>query len=301
VLVLQIFPVGNAVMADRYTYLSSFGIFLVAASGYGYLSGKYPSQKTLLLGLFMAYAALLGAGTVKRAGVWQSSYTFWNDVMEKYPGFYPAINNLGVLYKDDGKTEEAIRMFSQSIGVYEKNPVAYFHRGSLRGKSGQLQEAIADLDMAIRYQPDFIKAYSNRAIAKAMLKDYPGAVADLDRVVAREKSEEAYINRGTLRNEMKEFALAIRDFGEAVKINPSCANCYYALGFACYRAARYPDAVKAFTACIGLNPSADYAYYYRALSNIETGENSEVCSDLEQASRLGVSDARPALEKYCRR
>ena len=167
--------------------------------------------------------------------------------------------------------------------------------------AGQLSEAIADLDLAIRYSPASIKAYINRAIAKAMVKDYPGALADLDWVLAREKNGEAYLNRGILENELKKYTEAIPDFQEAIKLNGSCSACYYSMGKAYYYMKGYQEAIKSLSTCIAINPSDGNAYYYRALSYMETGKRDSSCSDLEQANKLGVKNAGPVLEKYCRR
>ncbi|MEI7661005.1 MAG: tetratricopeptide repeat protein [Bacteroidota bacterium] len=300
ILVLQIFPVGSAVMADRYTYLSSFGLFFLVAWGIGFLFERFASTRVLVAGLFVLYAAGLSAGSNQRCRTWHDSYSFWNDVMEKYPHFYPAINNLGVFNEKEGNMEEAFRLFDNSIRVNQHNPEAYFHRGSIYGKAGQSQEAISDFTQAIGYSPTFTKAYINRAIARAMIRDYPGAMADLDRVLAKEKNGEAFLNRGIMLNEIKRYDQAIPDLQEAVKLDPSCVKCCYSLGLACYNARRYPEAINAFSTCIGLEPAYGSAYYYRALSGIESGKGGSSCNDLQKAVSLGIREAEPLLDQYCR-
>jgi tetratricopeptide (TPR) repeat protein len=299
-LVLQLFPVGSAVMADRYTYLSSFGFFFLVALGSGFLMQNRAATRLMIPGLFLAYAALLSFVSNQRCAVWHDSYSFWNDIVEKYPHFYPAINNLGEFYEKDGRTEEAFQQFSNSIKAHEDNPNAYFHRGSIYGKSGQSREAIADFSQAIRFSPGFTQAYVNRAIARAMIEDYTGALADLDSVIRREKNEGAYFNRGILKNQMKVYAQAVADFQEAIKLNPSCARCYYSMGMANYHAKLYPAAAAAFSAYLSLDPQSGNAYYYRALCRIEGGRPDSICSDLDRAVKLGNKEAGPYLEQYCR-
>ena len=298
--VIQLFPVGSALMADRYTYLSSFGLFFLMALGMGFLLQKVKSQRTVLLTIFILYSATLAVFTYQRCSAWHDSYSFWTDVMVKYPAFYPAIDNLGLFYEKEGNIEKAVDLYSNSIKVHPGNSNAYFHRGSIYGRAGQLSEAIADLDLAIRYSPASIKAYINRAIAKAMVKDYPGALADLDWVLAREKNGEAYLNRGILENELKKYTEAIPDFQEALKLDPSCQKCYYSLGLADYYSKRYEEAIACFSNSIVMDPGSGMSYYYRALSNIETGRPGEACRDLQIASELRISEAEPYLTQYCR-
>jgi len=300
-LVLQLFPVGSAVMADRYTYLSSFGVFFLMATGVGFLIQKFKSAGIILPGVFILYAVILSVVSNQRCLAWRDSYSFWTDIMVKYPDFYPAINNLGEFKENDGKTGEALQLFSASIRANQQNPNAYFHRGSIYGKSGHYQEAISDFNQAIRCRPGFTQAYVNRSIAKAMATDYRGAMADLDTVLVKGKNESAYFNRGIMKNELKEYAGAIPDFQEAIKLNGSCSACYYSMGKAYYYMKGYLEAIKSLSTCIAINPSDGNAYYYRALSYMETGKRDSSCSDLEQANKLGVKNAGPVLEKYCRR
>ena len=264
-LVIQLFPVGSAVMADRYTYLSSFGLFFLMASGFGFIIQKFNRSGTLISGVFIIYVFVLSVISYQRCTVWRDSYSFWEDVMKKFPSFYPAINNLGLLYDKEGKTQEAFQFFTNSIQVCQHNPEAYLNRGIIYGKSGQFQEAIADFDQAIRYSPGLYKAYINRGIAKAMNRDNRGALADLDQVLDKEKNEEAYLNRGILRYKMKEYTLAIPDLQEAILLNPSC----------------------------------NYAYYFRALSYIESGKPDSSCIDLQKAFNSGIKEAEPYLKQFC--
>ena len=298
--VIQLFPVGSAVMADRYTYLSSFGLFFLMAAGMGLLLRKFKSPGTVLLIIFMLYSATLAAVSYQRCSAWHDSFSFWTDVMMKYPAFYPAINNLGVLNEKEGQTQKAVEFYTSSIKVHPDNPKAYYHRGSIYGKSGRLSEAISDMDNAIRYDKAFTQAYINRAIAKAMIKDHRGALADLDWVLAREKNGEAYLNRGILKNELGDYAGAIPDFQEAINLDPSCLKCYYAMGLANFHSKRYNEAIAAFSSCISRDPGSGMPYFYRALSNIEAGRPEEACTDLQKAKARRVSKADPYLSQYCR-
>lgn len=297
--VIQLFPVGSAVMADRYTYLSSFGLFFLFAWGMGLLMKRFNLSKTLVFGIFILYAGLLSVTANQRCSVWKDSYSFWTDVMEKYPYFYPAINNLAVFKEKDGKPEEALELSNQSIRVNKFNPNAWFQRGSIEGKNGNYQQAIADFDTAIRYSPRYVKVYINRAIAKAMIKDYRGALSDLNWVLGVTRNEEAYFNRGILNKELKNYPQAISDFQEAISLDASCLKCYYSLGLSNYFAGRFLDAMKSFSACIDRDPAAGMAFYYRGLSGIQAGLAGNYCDDLQRAVSMGVKEAEPFRQQYC--
>jgi tetratricopeptide (TPR) repeat protein len=287
-------------MADRYTYLSSFGLFFLFAAGAEALWQKYPVQRKYLAAGTIACCLALSVVTVNRFSAWADRYSFWEDVALKYPRFFPALNNLGEFYENGGETDKALQYFNRSIGASRQNQNAYFHRGSIYGKAGRTSEAIADFTEAIRCFPGFTQAYINRAIARAMQGDAPGALADLDTVISRKPNESAYFNRGILKNQLKDYAGAIPDFREAIALNPSCLQCYYSMGLACFNSQQYGEAIRSFTACIGLNAAYGYAYFYRGASYLQEGDSAKGCADLEAAVKYGVQEAGSLRDSSCR-
>jgi tetratricopeptide (TPR) repeat protein len=300
IFVLQLFPVGSAVMADRYTYLSSFGLLFVLAAGAAFLWQKHPVRRNYIMAALVAYGLVLSVITVNRFGAWKDRYSFWEDVVRKYPRFYPALNNLGEFYENDGETEKALQFFNRSIEANSQNQNAYFHRGSIYGKAGRTPEAIEDFTRAIRYYPGFTQAYINRAIARAMQGDSPGAMADLDTVIARGGNESAFFNRGILKNQIRDYDGAIADFREAITLNPSCLQCYYSMGIAFFHTQKYDEAIRSFSSCLGLNPAYGYAWYYRGASYLQNGDSGKGCADLEAAVKYGVKEAAPLRDSTCR-
>ena len=55
---------------------------------------------------------------------------------------------------------------------------AYLSRGHTKGQLGQHAAAIADYDIAIRINPDYVNAYYNRGNAKRRLGQYAAAKQD---------------------------------------------------------------------------------------------------------------------------
>ncbi len=70
---------------------------------------------------------------------------------------------------------------------------AYLARGVVRAWLGQLDEALADLDEAVRLAPDSFDAYVERADVKDNQGDLEGAIADLEE--AHRLSEDSEVRR----------------------------------------------------------------------------------------------------------
>lgn len=299
-LVLQLLPVGSAVMADRYAYLSSIGFFFLAGIFISWSIRKFEKYRIVIAGIFGIYFILLVVMANNRCLAWRNSTVFWEDVARKYPRFAPAINNLGIIKEKEGDAFEAINYYSKAIEVNPSYPDALFNRGILYGKTGQFEKALPDLDKAILLSPGFFKAYLNRGIAKASVHDYDGALKDFDKALLLQKGEEVYYNRGILKLQLRDYNNAIRDFTEAIKINHGSWNYYYSRGLAKFESGRYKDAVPDFSLAINLHPANANSYYYRAIAEINSGEKKNGCEDLQNAMRLGRKDIAPLIDRYCR-
>ena len=59
----------------------------------------------------------------------------------------------------------------------------WYNRGAVNGKLGRHEEAIVDLDEAIRLDPENAFAWYNRGAVKAHLQDFDGAAKDVEKAV----------------------------------------------------------------------------------------------------------------------
>jgi len=90
------------IMADRYLYIPSIGIFFIAAEGFYWLYRSKlkpikivkPILAILLIGILGTFSFL----TWERCQVWKDSMSLWNNVLKNYPDIPIAYNNLGEAY-----------------------------------------------------------------------------------------------------------------------------------------------------------------------------------------------------------
>jgi tetratricopeptide (TPR) repeat protein len=91
------------------------------------------------------------------------------------------------------------------------------NRGQLHYAKREFDLAIADFNMAIRFDPAFALAFGNRANAWSMKKDFKRAVADYTRAIQLDKDfPSAYTGRGLVLEELGDIAGARRDYQAAI-------------------------------------------------------------------------------------
>ncbi|MBD1899101.1 tetratricopeptide repeat protein [Trichocoleus sp. DQ-A3] len=135
----------------------------------------------------------------------------------------------------------------------------FFKRGVYEVLSGDYPEAIADLNQAIRLNPDNAQAYTNQGLARAALGDTQGAIAD---------------------------------FSQAIEIDPSLALAYYNRGFVRSQLQDYPGAIEDFSQAIELNPQDGDAYHCRCLIHYTLGDKQGVRADFEKATDLYLQQGK---------
>ena len=88
------------------------------------------------------------------------------------------IANIPVSVDPATGSEANIASLSDVIQREPTNPEAYNVRGSAFGRAGQYDQAMADFNKAIELNPNFARAYYNRALIHRRNNDSQHALAD---------------------------------------------------------------------------------------------------------------------------
>jgi tetratricopeptide (TPR) repeat protein len=113
--VIGLVQVGAQAMADRYTYLPSLGLLVLAVWGAYDLTGRGQYQ-TLTLGLAGGAAIVFCLVlTRQQLGYWQDSETLFRHALAVTENNDVAHNCLGLALAKKGQTDEAIRHFQEAL------------------------------------------------------------------------------------------------------------------------------------------------------------------------------------------
>ena len=125
--------------------------------------------------------------------------------------------------------------------------------------------------------------------------DYDLAIAQysaaLQKPIWNQQKALLYTNRGYAYNSKRQFAEAIADHTEAIRLNPKLSYAFAARGYAYLERGELEKAFVDLTESIRLDPNSDSAYYNRGLLLTRRGEFSDALMDLNEAVRCSPERA----------
>jgi tetratricopeptide (TPR) repeat protein len=158
--VIGLVQVGLQSMADRYTYVSLIGVFIMIAWGVPEVLNRWRYRRfaiaTAAVGILLACMIM----TYVQIGFWRNNIILYEHAIKVTSENAWAQNNLGYALSLQGKTREAIVHFQTAISI--NNPAdAHYNLGTILASQGNLDEAIYQFRESIRISPGYAKAYNN--------------------------------------------------------------------------------------------------------------------------------------------
>src|SRR5206468_777009 len=149
----------------RYTYLPLVGVFIMIAWGARARSmvpmgPVLAAPATLVLAALAALAlAACAACTWRQLGYWKSDEPLFRHALEVTSRNAVAHDNLATVLARQGRSEEAIRHFGESLLLKPDDAEVHNNLGIELARQGKLDEAASHYAAALRLEPDFAAAH----------------------------------------------------------------------------------------------------------------------------------------------
>lgn len=193
--VIGLVGVGAQTIADRYTYLPSMGLSIVAAWGLGEIAGRPRLRLPVIGASVLALAALLLA-TRHQLRYWQSS--------------------------------EAL--FRHALTVTDVNPLAHSLLASVLAEAGELEKAETHCREARRLMPDCAETEILYARVLARRNKFEEAIAVLSQLLRHSSvAPEAHFNLGAVFGEQGAASQAMNSYRQALALKPDFPEAYFGL------------------------------------------------------------------------
>ena len=351
--VIGIVQVGLQAMADRYTYLPLVGLFVAIVWSAAEISARWPVTRS---GLAVCAATVIAACallTWNQTGHWRSTASLFEHALAvtqdnavahnnlgvnlldagkltaaeghfaeavRIKANYPdGLGNLGLCWAKQGRLEEAAELFRLSLRARPNGSVhynfanllsqlgdleqaeahyeaalrlkpdlveAWYNLGALEAKRGKTQEAAQDYAAALRIKPDYVEAHLSLGALLAGQKKFDEAIVQFQAAVhAAPDKADAHFNLAAALNAQGDFAGAATHYAEACRLRPDDVEARQSLGLALFCQGKLSEAAAQYQAVLRAHPSAG-PHYYLALALDGQGQAAEAAAHYREAIRL---------------
>ena len=323
-LVLQIFSVGSAVIAERYTYVPYIGLFFIAGCLLDrFAKGNMTKAYAVLIPVTLIFSVI----SFFQTKTWKSGETLWDNVIKNQP-CSRAYSARATLFRRDAnklrneadldknakreqqanlKYAEANKNYQKAIDYYTEavklNAIdheSYNNRANIYMDQNKFANAIVDYKQALVVKPNYYVALDNMGALYARRGMYDSALYYFTKVLEQKSDyKPTYSNRAITFMSLKRYEEAIKDWQRFLSYQPNDPDVTNTIG-ECYRMmGNNQEAVRYITTAIQIEPQAVYflnrSYAYKNLNNIESARNDALTAkkagiqlNAEYAASLGI-------------
>ncbi len=170
-------------------------------------------------------------------------------------------NNLGALYLDQGRYNDALVHLNQAIALRPNYFMAILNRAVALSQQGKISSALVDFSLAENLDPRSSLLYLNRGLALFAAGYYASALEDFTSMTLLEpKNPRAYLERGRVFVKMGYYQDAMDDFQQAIALQPNYSMPYYYAAELLFNKGSVDEAIAYAERAKLLNPNYASAY-----------------------------------------
>jgi protein O-mannosyl-transferase len=293
--VIGLVQVGSQAMADRYTYLPSIGILIMAAWGAADLSAKWPHRNPAWAVAGGVLGILMIVGTHIQTSYWKDGATLYGHTLAVTRNNYALHCCLGTVLEDQGKLDEAEQQYRESmricptfteahlclgqvfelrgqyadaVGCYEQarqlNAADFrvpFKVAEAQTKIGALADAASNYQQSLRMNPGFAKAYVGLGQVLAAQQKYSEAMQAYDQAMRLDPTDPGlYYRIGAVWAQQGVLDKAAESMRQSLRMNPNLTEAYIALGIVFQKLGRPDEAINQFRMAVKVKPDSAEAW-----------------------------------------
>ncbi len=288
-LVLQLIPVGNAVIADRYAYLPLMGIFLIPGFYYQkWIEGRNGKLSSPALITLVIVSLFLMRMTYTQASTWKNGERLWDQALKVSPSSRAYVNR-ALLYKKAGNINKAFECYNKAISLGTKEPDAWVNRGNIYFSNKEYERAIEDYSQCLALSSINIKAYENRGAAYASIGKPELALLDWNMALKLDANSAAtYANRAMLMISTNKYEDALLDFNRYLSLTSDPNGEIWSFsGEANFKLGNYTEALNCYNQALSIRETGIY-YLNRSMILFQLDRKQEAYEDALKAVQLGA-------------
>jgi tetratricopeptide (TPR) repeat protein len=323
--VIGLVQVGDQALADRYTYLTQIGLYIMVAWAIAELSAGWAFRRVALgAGSAVVIAALM-AGAWVQTSHWRNTVTLFSHTLtstaetdlaqytlgygldqqgrtaqavvhyrralELNPRYADAHNNLGDILDRQGKTEQAIQHYQKAVEANPRYGRAHYNWGNALRKLGRTDEAIDHYRQAIGHHPEKPEFFDNLGSALIAKGEYEAARESFTKALELDPDRATtHFNLGAVLAKLGQDGRAKQRFQKSLEIKPGLAEAHVGLGDILDRQGRPEQAIEHYRRALEIDPQNDRSHCNWGVALHKLGQVDQAVDHCRQAARLNPGD-----------
>src|SRR5947208_10996828 len=253
--VIGLVQVGGQIMADRYFYIPSIGLFIALVFGLTDIATRWRVAPLLRAGIAVGVLVILATVTNAQIHRWRDSFTLFEHTLAVTPPNLRIENSLALAMGANGRYDEAAAHFERTLQIDPNFYDGLVGMGVTRAFQGRIPEAIGYFQAAIRSQSDAPKAHVQLALALWKENNDQAALEEMQRA-SQLAPEDASIRAdlGLALELVGRIPEAIAQLHEALRMNPNSAEAHSNLGLALLASGKAQESIPEFELALRLKP-----------------------------------------------
>jgi hypothetical protein len=225
--VIGLVQVGMQSLADRYTYVPYFGLFIILVWGIGEMFARLKVNKEVIAAICAVVLIIFTSLSFIQVSYWQNSETLYKHTLSFTRNNFFILDNLCLHYINNAPAETAEERCTELLEATSPSPEAQNTIGLLRVEIGKYEQALQSFQRALRLRPNAGIFYSNMSVPYAKMGRLDEAERSLQKAFSmndRSLSPEALANScnvlGASYLEKNQAEKAIFYFNKAIELQP---------------------------------------------------------------------------------
>ena len=253
--VIGLVQVGGQIMADRYFYIPSIGLFIALVFALADIAKSWRFAPALSAGIAGVVLLILATLTNAQIQRWRDSFTLFEHTLAVTPPNLRIEHNLGIALGASDRYDEAAAHFEKALQIDPNFYDGLVAMGVTHAHQGRLPEAIEYFQTAIRSQPDTPKAHVQLAHALWTQNRDQEALEEMRRALQfAPKDADIRADFALALELVGRIPEAIEQFHEALRMNPNNAETHANLGLALLASGKPRESIPEFEMALRLKP-----------------------------------------------
>lgn len=208
-------------VAERYVYISTIGLFVLFSIFIDYLYKRYPKINTILNVVIFVLLSFFFIRTFTRNGDWKNQDTLWEATVKVSPNSHNAHNNMGDVYSRRGDYKNALNEFMTAVKIKPDYADGYHNIAFTYEKLGDSEKAKEFYLKALDINPNLWQSSYKLAVLYYNDKNFEECLKYLEYSYKLTGNIQILQGIGDVYRDMGDIEKAISTYKEVLKIIPT--------------------------------------------------------------------------------